>query len=149
MIYVIVSKEDGKPWSSCKRKVNAYETEKRALYAMRLHCVPEEYYEVRAFDVARADSDRSVVVTQTIRQIDEYGYVEDYAIRISAIDSEGNYAMRSIDISEGETEDMTLGRDLNDAYYIADAMRLAYEWGLSGMKVDFENVVVGPEEDDY
>ena len=38
----------------------------------------------------------------------------------------------SMDFGRGEPEDMSLGRDLNDAYHIADALKAAYEAGKRG-----------------
>jgi len=45
---------------------------------------------------------------------------------------ETDTAKFSMDFGRGEPEDMSLGRDLNDAYHIADALKAAYEAGKRG-----------------
>jgi len=45
---------------------------------------------------------------------------------------ETDTAKFSMDFGRGEPEDMSLGRDLNDAYSIKDALEAAYEAGKRG-----------------
>ncbi|QIG62576.1 hypothetical protein [Sporosarcina phage Lietuvens] len=63
----------------------------------------------------------------------------DRRVEVSLIDDEGK-TLSSVGFSEGEPEDMTLGRDLNDAYSIADLVEAAYELGRKGVEVDFDSV---------
>lgn len=62
----------------------------------------------------------------------------DRRVEVALIDDEGLNVM-SVGFSEGEPEDMTLGRDLNDAYSIADLVEKAYELGRDGVVVSFES----------
>lgn len=45
-------------------------------------------------------------------------------------------------IWEGEPEDMTMGRDLNDANSVPELMRLAYEAGKRGEEFYIEEVEI-------
>ena len=49
---------------------------------------------------------------------------------------------------EGEPEDNTFGRDLNDAYSISDLVKLAYEAGKSGEPMVYEFVEEREEEEE-
>ena len=44
----------------------------------------------------------------------------------------------SASFGEGEPEDMTLGRDLSDAYHIQDMLILAYNAGKNGENLTIE-----------
>lgn len=44
----------------------------------------------------------------------------------------------SVTIGEGEPEDMYLFRDLSDAYYISELIRIAYEEGKNGEDFEYE-----------
>ncbi|MET3658484.1 hypothetical protein [Sporosarcina psychrophila] len=62
----------------------------------------------------------------------------DQRVEVALIDDEGLDVM-SVGFSEGEPEDMTLNRDLNDAYSIADLVEKVYELGRGGVVVTFES----------
>ena len=62
----------------------------------------------------------------------------DRCVEVALINEEGKKLM-SVSFSEGEPEDMTLGRDLSDAYDIAELVEKAYELGRKGIKVSFED----------
>lgn len=47
---------------------------------------------------------------------------------------------RAFRIGGGEPEDMTLGRDLSDAYSVSKLMQQAYEAGQRGEPFEFESV---------
>lgn len=61
----------------------------------------------------------------------------DRCVEVALIDDEGKRLL-SVSFSEGEPEDMTLNRDLNDAYDIADLVERAYELGRDGVVVSFD-----------
>lgn len=63
----------------------------------------------------------------------------DRCVEVALIDDSGK-KLKRVSFSEGEPEDMTLGRDLSDAYDIADLVKKAYELGRSGIEVSFEEV---------
>jgi len=44
----------------------------------------------------------------------------------------------SVSIGEGEPEDMTLFRDLSDAYFISNLIQLAYQAGKNGEEFEYE-----------
>ena len=44
---------------------------------------------------------------------------------------------RVFDIQEGETEDMSFGRNLNDLYKLSGLLQEMYEYGKQGKQVDF------------
>lgn len=44
----------------------------------------------------------------------------------------------SVAIGEGQKEDMYLFRDLSDAYYISNLVKLAYEAGKAGEEFNYE-----------
>lgn len=54
---------------------------------------------------------------------------------------------RRIRIGEGEPEDMTLGRDLNDALSISDLIKEAYIAGRDGEELEFVSATVEDDED--
>lgn len=62
----------------------------------------------------------------------------DRQVEVALIDSEGK-TLLSVEIGEGEPEDMTFGRDLNDVYSISDLVEKAYELGRAGVEVTFES----------
>lgn len=62
----------------------------------------------------------------------------DRRVEVALIDGEGKDIL-SVGFSEGEPEDMSLYRDLSDAYDIADLVEKAYELGRKGVDVSFES----------
>lgn len=62
----------------------------------------------------------------------------DRCVEVALIDGEGKRLM-CVGFAEGEPEDMTLNRDLNDVYSIADLVEKAYELGRKGVDVSFES----------
>ncbi|KAA8750177.1 hypothetical protein [Paenibacillus sp. UASWS1643] len=74
------------------------------------------------------------------REVDENGY--EYhgkgAITIKAEDDRGGSV--SLEIRAGEPEDAVFYRDLNGAYSISHAIRLAYEAGKRGETLEYELV---------
>lgn len=67
------------------------------------------------------------------------GEVDDKAISVALLDDDG-YVMYLVRFNEGEPEDMTLGRDLYDAYQIADMIKAAYRLGKEGKELEFESI---------
>lgn len=63
----------------------------------------------------------------------------DRCVEVAIINAEGT-TVSSVSFSEGEPEDMTLGRDLNDVYNIADLVETAYQLGRKGVDVSFEYI---------
>ena len=61
----------------------------------------------------------------------------DRCVKVALINDEGKQ-LNSVSFSEGEPEDMTLYRDLSDAYTIYDLVRDAYEYGRKGVEIQFE-----------
>lgn len=62
----------------------------------------------------------------------------DRCVEVALINDAGKKVQR-VSFSEGEPEDMTLFRDLSDAYDIADLVEKAYELGRRGVDVSFES----------
>jgi len=75
-----------------------------------------------------------------IHNVDESGYEYDGkgSIEVTVTDDMGGRV--SVDISAGEPEDAVFFRDLNGAYSIADAIKLAYEAGKRGEPYEYEFV---------
>lgn len=71
----------------------------------------------------------------------EYG--NDYSIEVELITSS---CKKSVSFGEGEPEDMSLSRDLNDAYSISKLLIEAYEAGKRGES--FEIKYIEYEEED-
>jgi len=53
-----------------------------------------------------------------------------------------------VSFGEGEPEDMSLGRDLSDAYDISSLLKEAYEAGKRGEEFYFEEISGEEEEED-
>lgn len=51
--------------------------------------------------------------------------------------------VKTFSIGEGESEDMTLGRDLSDAYGVSEMLKAAYEAGKKGEEL----TVISNEEE--
>jgi len=62
----------------------------------------------------------------------------DRCVEVSLIDDSGK-TLNSVSFSEGEPEDMTLFRDLSDAYDIASLVQAAYDLGREGTVVEFDD----------
>lgn len=73
------------------------------------------------------------MVIKTITNSDEYGDSR-FEVEIST-----NNFSDSVSFGNGEPEDMTLGRDLNDAYSIPNMLHEAYLAGLRGEEISFED----------
>jgi hypothetical protein len=71
-------------------------------------------------------------------QLDEYGSPDHFCI-----DMDGCLVMS---IGRGEPEDMTLNRDLSDVLVVPDMLRAAYEAGLRGERLEFEEITKSEEE---
>lgn len=69
--------------------------------------------------------------------IDNSGYEYDGkgSLTVDVEDDAGNSV--SVEISAGEPEDAVFFRDLNGAYSIADAVKLAYEAGKRGEALEY------------
>jgi hypothetical protein len=78
-------------------------------------------------------------VVETTRVGVEYGEERDYGISIE-IESGVTGEKESASFSEGETEDMTLGRDLSDAYSLYSLVKLAYDCGKRGEEFNPETI---------
>lgn len=65
---------------------------------------------------------------------DEYGGKGSLTVTVE--DDAGN--RKTVDISVGEPEDAVFFRDLNGAYSIANAIKLAYEAGKRGETLEYE-----------
>lgn len=63
----------------------------------------------------------------------------DRRVEVALADGDGK-RIQSVSFSEGEPEDMTLHRDLSDAYEIMELVQVAYELGRNGVEVSFEYV---------
>lgn len=61
----------------------------------------------------------------------------DRCVEVALYNDEGK-RLNSVSFSEGEPEDMTLYRDLSDAYTIYDLVRAVYEYGRKGVEIQFE-----------
>lgn len=73
---------------------------------------------------------------------DEYG--GKGSITVTVEDDAGN--RKSVDISAGEPEDAIFFRDLNGAYSIAAAIKLAYEAGKRGEEMTYEFINENEED---
>lgn len=84
-------------------------------------------------------------ITET-HNIGDSGYEYDGkgSITVTVEDDAGN--RESVDISAGEPEDAVFFRDLNGAYSIADAIKLAYEAGKRGEEMTYVFVDENEEE---
>jgi hypothetical protein len=69
---------------------------------------------------------------------DDWEYCGKGSITITVENAAGK--RESVDISAGEPEDAVFFRDLNGAYSIADAIKLAYEAGKRGEDLTYEFV---------
>lgn len=78
-------------------------------------------------------------VTQ-INRVGEYGH--DDLLTVEMVTDTHH---ESISFGEGEPEDMSLTRDLSDAYNISDLLREAWEAGKRGEEFEFE--AIEQEED--
>lgn len=68
-------------------------------------------------------------------------------VETTSSDEDGDYAIKveltteatqtSVGFGNGEPEDMTLGRDLNDAYSISNMLIEAYEAGKRGEEFEY------------
>lgn len=67
------------------------------------------------------------------------------SLTVTVEDDAGN--RKSVDIRAGEPEDAVFFRDLNGAYAIADAIKLAYEAGKRGESLEYEFIDESEEED--
>jgi hypothetical protein len=67
------------------------------------------------------------------------------SITVTVEDDAGNRT--SVDISAGEPEDAVFFRDLNGAYSIADAIKLAYAAGKRGEELEYVFIDENPEEE--
>jgi hypothetical protein len=74
-----------------------------------------------------------------------YEYEGKGSITVIVVDDIGN--RKIVDISAGEPEDAVFFRDLNGAYSISDAIKLAYEAGKRGEPLEYE-LIDESEEDD-
>ncbi len=70
-----------------------------------------------------------------------YDNREFYNIKIERDDGK----TLSLDFGDGEPEDATLQRDMNDVYLITTAMKWAYEAGASGQQIYFASRDIGTE----
>jgi hypothetical protein len=67
---------------------------------------------------------------------------EDYRDQLEIeIDGETKFS-----IGRGEPEDMSLDRDLNDAYRVVDLMKLAYDAGKNGEEFEVSKVQLDYKE---
>jgi hypothetical protein len=73
---------------------------------------------------------------------DEYGGKGSLTVAVELADGRKD----SVTICAGEPEDAVFFRDLNDAYSIADIVKLAYEAGKNGEEMTYEFVDENPEE---
>lgn len=73
--------------------------------------------------------------TITYRRREWGDELEDYNLEITLTTDK---AISSVSFSNGEAEDMTLGRDLSDAYSIAKLLQLAYQAGKDGEELIIE-----------
>jgi len=77
-----------------------------------------------------------VIVTETTYPDHEFDE-EDRRIRIKI---ETETSKQSVSFGRGEPEDMSLSRDLSDAYSISDLIKEAYEAGKRGEDWTFNQV---------
>lgn len=70
----------------------------------------------------------------------EYGFVEQIGFEVVIKTEEGSC---SVSFSNGEPEDFSMGRDLNDAYSIPTLVELAYKAGKNG-----EDLIITDESGD-
>lgn len=75
---------------------------------------------------------------------DEYGGKGSLSVAVE--DDAGNRKL--VDIMAGEPEDAVFYRDLNGAYSISAAIKLAYEAGKRGEEMTYEFVNENEEEDE-
>lgn len=61
-----------------------------------------------------------IEIVETVLTDDEHGFETDVKVVVDVIHN--GDTVKSVEIGEGEPEDMTLGRDLSDAYRIADLL---------------------------
>lgn len=78
-------------------------------------------------------------IVEKITTDDEYGFERDWRIEVF-VASEVTDERKSVEFSEGEPEDMNLGRDLSDAYTLVNLIKLAYECGKRGEEFNLEEV---------
>ena len=78
-------------------------------------------------------------VVETITE-GEYGEDVNLEVSLETLDFKG-----SVSFGSGEPEDMSLGRDLSDAYSISDLLKAAYDAGVRGEEYHFEQI---SEEDE-
>ena len=69
----------------------------------------------------------------------------DRGVRVIVTRADGE--SKEVGFHEGEPEDNSLGRDLNDAYSIPDLVKMAYEAGKSGEPMVYEFIESRDEED--
>jgi hypothetical protein len=76
-------------------------------------------------------------ITKITRMSNEYGYEMESCLTTLIETQKGKL---SASFGNGEPEDMTLGRDLSDAYSIEDMLVMAYEAGKSGEELEIDSI---------
>lgn len=66
------------------------------------------------------------------------------SVSVTVVDDAGNRA--GVEIIAGEPEDVNFYRDLNGAFDIVDAIKLAYEAGKRGESLEYALVVISEGE---
>jgi hypothetical protein len=78
------------------------------------------------------------------------GGYDEYAgkgsLDVTVVDDAGN--RKSVTIYAGEPEDAVFYRDLNGAFRIADAIKLAYEAGKRGEPLEYEFIDENEDEEE-
>lgn len=74
---------------------------------------------------------------KTISKSNEYGDNTKFVVELR---NDSDLIVLRLDFCNGEPEDNSLGRNFNDVFYIEEAIRIAYEAGKNGEKLEVENV---------
>lgn len=95
-----------------------------------------------------AQTDGKVQIIETIQKGYDWMSGEDDVDReVTVAIVVGNKTVNSVSFREGEPEDMTLNRDLSDAYSISGLVRTAYELGRQGAEVEFISKEINEDEE--
>lgn len=84
---------------------------------------------------------------------DDRNVEDNLMLRVETLsDEDGEYRLnislnnKNISLGNGEPEDMTLNRDLNDAYKIEDFIKIAYQYGRNGKKLYYSSEEIIDED---
>lgn len=82
---------------------------------------------------------------EIITRDNDLGFERDVSVKVRLLDDNG-IELNTLEFSEGEPEDMSLGRNMKDAYKVAELVRYAYKLGQTGNKLEFTYEEVKEEE---